>query len=289
MRDPEVTGQVPWAATNPAAPWATPAAQDPAADQVGPPGRVMGREARMASASWDDHESPSGAPTPQARGKRSGRVLRQIWWTSVPIWSLGLLSFVPFLAFAVIQRRKRDWAVFAGYLVATVALVVAGTLVDANSDANSDAGTTALGGFMFALAVCAAIHACILFRPGRARLSLAEAAWRRNQEAVQGARSRIERRNDAWRIVQTNPALATELRIGRPDLPRKYDDGGLVDVNRVPGTVLAAQLGLTQQEVTNVIAARDKLGGFTSADELRDHAAVSPGRVDELRALMIFS
>ena len=34
-------------------------------------------------------------------------------------------------------------------------------------------------------------------------------------------------------MVQTNPALARELRIGRPDLPRQYD-GALVDINRVP-------------------------------------------------------
>ena len=33
--------------------------------------------------------------------------------------------------------------------------------------------------------------------------------------------------------------LARELRIGRPDLPRQYDDGGLVDVNNVPVGVLA--------------------------------------------------
>jgi len=101
-------------------------------------------------------------------------VLRQIWWTSAPIWSLGLLSFVPFLAFAVIRRRKRDRAVFAGYLAATVALVVTANLVDANSDA----ATAAFGGFMVVLAVCAAIHACILFRPGRTQPSLAAAAAR---------------------------------------------------------------------------------------------------------------
>jgi DNA uptake protein ComE-like DNA-binding protein len=238
----------------------------------------------MASTSWNDDESALEMPTPQAPAKRSGRVLRQIWWTSVPIWSLGFLSFVPFLAFAVIERRKRDWAVFAGYLAATVALVATLALVNANSDAEAAAG----GLFMTVLVGCAAIHACILFRPGRARLSL-EAARRRNQEAVVGARSRIEHRNDARRIFQTNLALARELRIGRPDLPREYDDGGLVDVNRVPSAVLTAQLGLTPQEVTNVIAARDKLGKFDSADELRDHAELPPGRVDELRDLMIFS
>jgi len=205
----------------------------------------------MASASWNDHESVLAVPTPQAPGKRWRRVLVQIWWTSVPIWSFALLSFVPFLAFAVIQRRKRDWAVFAGYLLATAALVTTARLANVNANNNAAA---ALGLFMIVLAGGAATHACILFRPGRAQPSRAEAAWRRNQEVMQGARNRIERRNHARHIVQTDPALARELRIGRPDLPREYDDGGLVDVNRVPGAVLAAQLGLTQQEVTNVIA-----------------------------------
>jgi hypothetical protein len=62
-----------------------------------------------------------------------------------------------------------------------------------------------------------------------------------------------------------------------------------VDINRVPGYVLAASLSLTQQEVTNLIAARDKLGSFSTADELRDYAELPLGRIDELRDLMIFS
>jgi SARP family transcriptional regulator, regulator of embCAB operon len=74
-----------------------------------------------------------------------------------------------------------------------------------------------------------------------------------------------------------------------PNLPRQYDDDGLVDINRMPGYVLAASLALTQQEVTNLIAARDKLGKFGSTDELRDYAELPPGRIDELRDLMIFS
>jgi DNA uptake protein ComE-like DNA-binding protein len=106
---------------------------------------------------------------------------------------------------------------------------------------------------------------------------------------VQVARSRIERRYDARRVLQTNPVLARELRIGRPDLLRDYDDGGLVDVNRVPGAVLAAELGLMPDEVTNVLAARAKLGRFASVDELCDVTGLSPRRVDELRDLMIFT
>jgi hypothetical protein len=36
-------------------------------------------------------------------------------------------------------------------------------------------------------------------------------------------------------------------------------------------------------------SARDKLGKFGSADELRDYAELPPGRIDELCDLMIFS
>ena len=61
---------------------------------------------------------------PAAR-PRAGGVARQIWWTSVPIWSIGFLSCAPFLCYAISQRRRRDWAVFAGYLAATVAFVAA--------------------------------------------------------------------------------------------------------------------------------------------------------------------
>jgi hypothetical protein len=111
----------------------------------------------------------------------------------------------------------------------------------------------------------------------------------RNRAAVAQARDRIERQKDARHLVDTNPALARDLMIGRPDLPRAYDDGGLVDVNHVPGGVLAGGLGLTPDEVTGVLAARTSLGRFTSADELCAYTQLSPERVDELRELMIFT
>ena len=56
----------------------------------------------------------------------------------------------------------------------------------------------------------------------------------------------------------------------------------------MPGAVLATGLGLTPDEVTDVVAARDKLGRFTSAEELCAYTDLSPDRVDELRDLMIF-
>ncbi|HTX25695.1 MAG TPA: hypothetical protein VME19_01610 [Streptosporangiaceae bacterium] len=230
--------------------------------------------------------------TPRAPGRRAGPVVRQVLWASVPVWSFGFLAFVPFLANAVIRRTRADWAVFAAYLAATVGLIVTGATVGSGNGG----GSAAFGGFIIALAGCAAVHAAIVFRPGNAPAAPAApvaaglpGTREHNRDAIAEAKSRIERRKEARRLAETDPALARDLHIGRPDLPRDYDDGGLVDVNHVPGAVLAADLGLTPGEVTDVIAARDKLGKFTSADEVCAYTDLSPDRVDELRDLMIFS
>src|SRR4029077_1573067 len=93
-------------------------------------------------------------------------------------------------------------------------------------------------------------------------------SWQPNQEAILAAGGRIKRRTDARELARVNPELARELRIGRPDLPREYDDGGLIDVNHVPPDVLAAQLDLAPDEVAALVAARTELGRFSSPEEL---------------------
>jgi DNA uptake protein ComE-like DNA-binding protein len=154
---------------------------------------------------------------------RNAATARQVWWASVPVWSIGFLSPVPFLIYAITHRTRRDWAVSAGYLAALAA-----------------------------------------------------------------AKDKLDRRKEARHLVATNPALARDLRIGRPDLPRDYDDGGLVDVNHVPVGVFSSGLGLTPIEARDVVAARDKLGRFVSAEELCEYTQLSPDRIDGLRDLMIF-
>jgi hypothetical protein len=218
---------------------------------------------------------------------RSGLTGRQVLWASVPIWSIGFLSFVPFLAYAVSQRGRRAWALFGGYLAATVVMCVALGAAGSNSGA-----TTAVGGYIIALAGCAAVHAAVLFRPGRevpAGGAPPLSVRQNNQAAVAQAKDRIERRKEARHLVATDPALARDLMIGRPDLPRQYDDGGLVDVNHVPAAVLMSWLGLSEDEMRDVLTARRNLGRFTNADELGAYTQLSPDRIDELRDLMIFT
>jgi len=153
------------------------------------------------------------------RRARSGLTGRQVLWASVPIWSIGFLSFVPFLAYAVSQGGRRAWAVFGGYLAATVAMLIAlGTVA---SGSGAEAG---VGGYIIALAGCAAVHAAVLFRPARevpagGAPAPSLSVRRSNQAAVAQAKDRIERRKEARHLVATDPALARDLMIGGPTCP----------------------------------------------------------------------
>ena len=85
-------------------------------------------------------------PAPRPRS-RDAATARQVWWASVPVWSIGFLSPVPFLVYAIIHRTRRDWAVFAGYLAATVVMLVA-----LGASGSNGAATAGVGGFIIALA-----------------------------------------------------------------------------------------------------------------------------------------
>jgi DNA polymerase III alpha subunit (gram-positive type) len=81
--------------------------------------------------------------------------------------------------------------------------------------------------------------------------------------------------------------LARELRIGRPDLPRQFEDGGLVDLNHVPAPVIIQRLGLSEAEAAKVIEARDHIGGFISAEEVIARTDLSPTRIDSIRERLV--
>jgi DNA uptake protein ComE-like DNA-binding protein len=222
-----------------------------------------------------------GRPSDQPRsGGIPGRI-RQLAWASVPIWSLSLLAFAPFLRIALARRRGRDWAVFAGYLAAVVLIVIMMSLSSSDQDAvGAVAGTMAL-----VVGVVAAVHAFIAFRPGPETVGGSAAS----ELALTTARTRMRRREQARELAASNPVLAHELGVGRPDVPHDYDDGGLVDVNHVPGQVLQESLGLTAAESAAIISVREQLGRFSGPDELTAYTELTPDRIDTLRDWMLFA
>lgn len=150
----------------------------------------------------------------------------------------------------------------------------------ANASNTSDLGAALFTAAWFALIVGSTVHALVL----RRRVFSPPAV----QPAMAAALADRELRQQARAIVAGDPALARELRIGRPDLPRQFNDGGLVDVNHVPNQVLAERLGLSPAEAARVVEARERLGGFSSAAELCAFAEVPDATIDPVQERLVF-
>ncbi|GHF52667.1 hypothetical protein FHX82_004197 [Amycolatopsis bartoniae] len=183
---------------------------------------------------------------------------RLTWWWYLPvtIFSAGLLGWVPFLHAAARLARPRL------YLWALVYVVVAVLEV---------ALPSAAGGFVVLAGVASA---CVLqVRLGKQPVRLPAPAPEVDPAVARVLAARA-RRQAARELAAKDPLLARELGIGRPDLGRDYDDGGLVDLNTAPPAVLARVCELTPEQAQAVVDARQEFGGrflsvedvFTAAD-----------------------
>lgn len=109
-----------------------------------------------------------------------------------------------------------------------------------------------------------------------------------NEHALAVAHQRRALREQARELAERDPALARELRIGRPDLPRQYDDGGLVDLNRAPAAVIAGLPGLTPALAEQIVRVRDQVGGFVSAEDVSAAASLPPDLTADIAEYGIF-
>ncbi|MFF4774444.1 helix-hairpin-helix domain-containing protein [Microtetraspora fusca] len=194
------------------------------------------------------------APMPRPPGDRA---FLSVLWSLVPLGTMGLLTPVSFLYAALKLRTQTAWAALALYLVGTVTMVASGP-------------SGALGEALFIASVLlnslgATVHA---FTIRRRVFPRPDPVAYGNDQAIQFAQHRRELRQEARELAEQDPGLAMELRIGRPDLPRRYDDGGLVDVNHAPAAVIATLPGMTKELVEQILQARQTVGTFSSALEV---------------------
>lgn len=108
-----------------------------------------------------------------------------------------------------------------------------------------------------------------------------------NAQAIAMANMRRQLRQQA-REHARDVVLARDLRIGRPDLPRLYDDGGLIDFNHVPAHVMTSVTGITPELAEHIVQVRSQVIGFSSAEELSSVAALPPHLTPEIREYGIF-
>ncbi len=103
-------------------------------------------------------------------------------------------------------------------------------------------------------------------------------------------KSEVERRRrrQARVLLDADRSRAGDLLVGRPDLPRYHDDGGLVDINNVDADFLRTVSWLDPDHAGRIVAARGRSGGFLSLAHLSLEADLPWDLQERLAEYLIF-
>jgi DNA uptake protein ComE-like DNA-binding protein len=222
----------------------------------------------------------------------------------VPWITLGFGSALAFAFAAVFLRglSRRATAVLwasAALYAAALGLFFA-TVDDAPGDSLTATATTALVVMLVVAGTEAVVLSPWIARTMRrsdvrrddgdviAQMSTAARNKLEHDPAIEDAIEQRERRNLARKILTDDRALATTLRIGRPDLLRNFADGGLIDVNHVSVGVLASLPGLDVDMARRIVNARERFDGLRSPADLVVEADIPSDVVDALKDVLVF-
>ncbi len=198
---------------------------------------------------------------------------------AVAAGSCGLAGFVPPL-WAARQRphdaafRRRMYAVAGGLLALTVTAMTVASIAEEDATGVGVGLSGDLSGMLMFLNLVLAITVAVLVRKADVGAELPGVA-------EELARRRL--REQYRQLATGDPALGRSMRIGRPDLPRHLDDGGLVDLNAIPEDRLGPLAGLSAEEAGRVADARRQLGRFTSLEEVAVYADLPETTMTSLR------
>lgn len=217
------------------------------------------------------------------------------WWFLIPALTLGSAAFLTVFLGGWRLRSRAHQLAAGGYLLANAFCLFGIVLTpsgppDAAGTSPNRAGALVLAAYLLVAWLGGTLHT--LYLQLKAARVAPEPAPRplSNDPAIAAAQWRVDRRAEARRLVQSDPAMAWELRIGRPDIKdRRYDDGGLVDVNHVPASWLAYALQIPQPLADEIEGARTRQNGLGSADELVLYCpSMTPERLAVIRDLLVF-
>lgn len=213
------------------------------------------------------------------------------WLWALPAFSCGLLAVISPLVIAAKAKSSRVW-LWAGGLSAAwiLGFFLVGLQPEGSDNFWSNLGATIyiaawIGCVVFALVMGPKVH-----WPSKAGFVAAppmRPVYDPNSMAVADVQARRRRQDEARALAKQDPRMARDLRIGRPDLPRQYDDGGLVDVNSAPAQALTQWLGLSTAQADQVVEARKHLGRFEHMEDLVNLAELDPSTYDQVKDRVI--
>ncbi|RYB94801.1 hypothetical protein EUA93_10835 [Nocardioides oleivorans] len=198
------------------------------------------------------------------------------------IFTMGLASFAAPL-WAANRRpydktfRKRMHMLAAGLGAASLlAFVLVGSSPEDATGSPTGAASD-VGGTLLLLTIAAGVAVVLIFR--------------KPQVALAGTQSVLMRRDtrDRYRaLVEKDRPLARSMRVGRPDVTRDYDDGGLLDVNSAPSYTLAEHGGISSAQADKLVEVRGQLGRYVSMDEVLAYVDLPDPAATRLRDVAVF-
>ncbi|AGL14881.1 transcriptional activator domain-containing protein [Actinoplanes sp. N902-109] len=228
--------------TEPVDPWAEASAPSSPAAPVSPPAPAyvppyVPPDPTVATPPPPAWETAPPLPPPTRRRFPLAEVI------AAALLPLLLCSIGGWIYFAYAGARRHDRRLFyvaGGYLGLFVLACVMFFGVDPTPmDADRPSAAEVVGLVMwFAIAVGSAIHGGVLAsHPGDSP-----------DDRALRAQARL--------FAAYNPAQALRLGMGRPDLGRPYDDGGLIDLNHAPSHALTHLPGITPEMAQQIIIGR---------------------------------
>ncbi|TDP97174.1 hypothetical protein EV186_103135 [Labedaea rhizosphaerae] len=210
--------------------------------------------------------------------------------------SAGILAWAPFVhaggRLGWSRPVARNAVVFAAAgAVICVLISLAPTGPDGRPATGAGQVISSIG---VGLAMVAIAVACLLQAPLRRRVFFGEQpkpAGPPVDPAVAAVLAARKRREEARELVRTDPMMARELHIGRPDRNGTYDDGGLVDLASAPAPVIATVCEIDEAVAQSIVDMRERGPGLHTVDDvfsltdaplaawdrIRDRAVVIPG------------
>lgn len=229
---------------------------------------------------------PHAPPADDAklRARLRWRAFGTYLWALMPLLTCG---FGAPIAFATALAKRRDNLTLTA-LVLHSALIIAGCgVIGAHEYPPPDWADTV---FSFALVITSLgstahlllIRSAVWAVPAGPPVPVARLS---GDEVVDRAR---RLREQARRTAAADPMLAKRLGIGRPDLPRQYDDGGLVDLNHAPPWVLLTLPGVTERSARQIRDRVERSGPFGNLGEVMVVVEISPTFEHHLNEYCVF-
>jgi hypothetical protein len=213
------------------------------------------------------------------------------WYFLITVASFGLLAWVPFVHAANRLRRRSIVVLAVIYGTASAIQTALLSLSSGETPEQASSGarpTIGLIMFVFMLSVVAGgcVQQALLRREvyGTTPRTVGGPAIPTGTDpALAAALAARARRGTARQLAAGDPLIARDLRIGRPDLPHTYDDGGLVDFNTAPATVIAQICGLPAAAADKIVTARETCGGYLTVDDVFTLAEIPISTWDAIR------